>query len=394
MKRIVEDALRLVTGNSDFIKLEAQLSSFNPFKVLRIERYEIHHSNFLAWLFSPLESHSLDDIILKLFLSKVLLSQKNSMLAKSAEWALGFHKSGLMDARVRIEYKNVDILITSESLKTVILIENKVFSSESEGQTERYLNLIKAEFSKKGYEVIPIFLTLEGDEAGDPEYFSASYLELLDVLNFVVEHYKDKASSDILTFIEYYIEILEEKYAMNEEIAQACKDLYRNHREVFDLVFEYGKERMLIAAANKFFCQNEDLLPGSQSGKNAQEQFAAFKSVELGIEPPFKSEHDIWMRFTHHKGNEELRLFMIAWKFEDEQKWEAFLEKLSSRGTNVGNIETVLQDRSKKSYRLYSERIGGIDWDNIDSVLKGMETLYESPELMELRSLVEEALKA
>ena len=42
---------------------------FNIFKVLKLEDFEIRHSNFLAWLLDPSENHELKDEFLKKFLA-------------------------------------------------------------------------------------------------------------------------------------------------------------------------------------------------------------------------------------------------------------------------------------------------------------------------------------
>ena len=52
-------------------KINKSVSRFNPFRVLKLEHYEIRHSNFLAWLLNPQESHDLDDVFLKKFLEKI-----------------------------------------------------------------------------------------------------------------------------------------------------------------------------------------------------------------------------------------------------------------------------------------------------------------------------------
>ena len=48
---------RFVIENDDLLELESHIGRFNIFDALRIERMEIRHSNFLAWLLDPNESH-------------------------------------------------------------------------------------------------------------------------------------------------------------------------------------------------------------------------------------------------------------------------------------------------------------------------------------------------
>jgi hypothetical protein len=44
---------RFVIENDDLLELEAHVGKFNIFDELRIEKVEICHSNFLAWLLDP-----------------------------------------------------------------------------------------------------------------------------------------------------------------------------------------------------------------------------------------------------------------------------------------------------------------------------------------------------
>ena len=66
-----------LVNNVELEELSARLSTFNIFNVLRIENKEIRHSNALAWLIDPQESHGLGQIFLRRFLSTILLDNEN-----------------------------------------------------------------------------------------------------------------------------------------------------------------------------------------------------------------------------------------------------------------------------------------------------------------------------
>ena len=40
---------------------------FNPFELFKLKKYELTHSNILAWLFDPYESHNQGDLFFKCF---------------------------------------------------------------------------------------------------------------------------------------------------------------------------------------------------------------------------------------------------------------------------------------------------------------------------------------
>ncbi len=52
-------------------KLEKWTNSYNIFEVLKITNNEIRHTNFLAWLFDPNETHNMGDFFIKKIVSRV-----------------------------------------------------------------------------------------------------------------------------------------------------------------------------------------------------------------------------------------------------------------------------------------------------------------------------------
>ena len=62
---------RFVTDNKDLGELESQLQEFNMFEALGLVQSEIRHSNFIAWIMDPKETHGMGDYFLKRFLFMV-----------------------------------------------------------------------------------------------------------------------------------------------------------------------------------------------------------------------------------------------------------------------------------------------------------------------------------
>src|SRR5690554_5924609 len=103
--------------------LDITLSSPNIFEILGVSSYEIRHSNFLAWLLTPNESHQLGDIFLKWFLKDIFTDGRLS-------WIDEFKIDGFNTKKVIVhhEYNYIDILIESDDF--VVVIENKFGSKE------------------------------------------------------------------------------------------------------------------------------------------------------------------------------------------------------------------------------------------------------------------------
>ena len=76
----------------------------NIFQILRITNNEIRHSNFLAWLLDPNQSHKLGDIFLKRFLREVFSSDKFDNVDQ-----VDVEGMSLSKVEVLREFKNIDI---------------------------------------------------------------------------------------------------------------------------------------------------------------------------------------------------------------------------------------------------------------------------------------------
>ena len=81
---IETELTNLIMNCPELPQLEAQLFQFNIFRVLRADRNELRHSNMLAWLFTPDESHGFSDLFLRRWLMIVL--QRAALATRPSGW--------------------------------------------------------------------------------------------------------------------------------------------------------------------------------------------------------------------------------------------------------------------------------------------------------------------
>ena len=114
--------------SEDLEELNNATANFNIFNALKLQNNEIRHSNFLAWLLSPFETHKLGDYFLKEFLKSAIrdysLNEKISVPLRD----IVFYN--LDDTEIKREYKNIDLLLISRQRKFVCIIENKIWTGE------------------------------------------------------------------------------------------------------------------------------------------------------------------------------------------------------------------------------------------------------------------------
>jgi len=220
---------RFLADNPQLEELSDRLATFNVFRTLKIEKAEIRHSNVLAWLLDPEESHSLGDIVLRRVLSNMLLQDDANVEGMSAA------KVELMDfpdIEIRREWRNIDILVIDRTNKLLVLIENKIYSGESPGQLDKYHKSVSEEFPK--FTLIPVFLTLTGDETSegdDSKYICYSHLQLLAVLEKIFSQREAQLPEQVAIFIRQYVDVLRRLTMEDESLVELCKTIYRRHRE-------------------------------------------------------------------------------------------------------------------------------------------------------------------
>lgn len=229
----IQNAYLSLVRDADFDRLELALNEPNIFSILSIEHMEIRHSNFLGWLLNPKENHGLNDLFLKRFLREILSDAKiPDTHALDAE-TLNFQK-----VEVLREWKDIDLLLKFPDL--VICIENKVRSKDHSNQLKRYKQIIAEEFPdqhiRKGF----IYLTPYGDISSEEQEYYAfiSYQTVIDILDRILNVYKELISPQSTYYINDYIKSLKRNLMGTDKTNEIAKEIYRNHQKLLDFIFE------------------------------------------------------------------------------------------------------------------------------------------------------------
>src|SRR4051812_20213089 len=106
--------LQAFADDVDLQQLEDAISRFNIFEAIGATNKELRHSNFLAYLLDPGQSHGLSDRFARALLAhpKVLLELNDG--------------ESFAHIDVRREYRYTDILIIDHMRGYVVIIENKI----------------------------------------------------------------------------------------------------------------------------------------------------------------------------------------------------------------------------------------------------------------------------
>ena len=231
---IEEEALKDFLLDIDCLKqLDDWTDDFNLFDLLRITNIEIRHSNILAWIFDPNENHGLGDSFIKYFITKVVSKCDNTKYDNLFDLLL----QDFYSYQVYRESNYMDIVLDSREEKKAVIIENKIWSEESSGQLNKYLDKSKIEY--KDYQVLYVFLTPNGREASDSDnWIEISYGEIIDSLERSIKGMNLR--NEVRLVIHNYIDIVRKNIMKekDEKLVRICNEIYNKHRTALRLIFE------------------------------------------------------------------------------------------------------------------------------------------------------------
>lgn len=240
-----------------FARLHQKFHQFNPLKVLRVDQFEIRHSNILAWLMDPNETHQLGGFFLKKLLTRLVTRAENEGKGEGIDF-LSFLHSPFHDAEAAREVKThtnrlIDLLVHVPSQKLVLVIENKFHAGESDGQLVDYLAYAKLRFPDRNYTILPIFLTLANEEPSEDSYLLLGYEAVLEIIEQQLEFNQETTADAIHDFLSLYIEVLKEQLVHDEEAVELALKVYQGNKTAIEFLFLSQNENFKKQAIYKGF---------------------------------------------------------------------------------------------------------------------------------------------
>ena len=219
-----------------------------------MEGMENRHSNVLAWLLSPRESHGLGDRFVKAFLAESLKSAESPAEPN----ALDVIQADLNDIEVRREWLRTDLFLLSPRNRWAFIIENKFRSKQRHGQLSEYVAKVRSAYAAKrgDLKIRGIFLTLNDEPAADQAYVPIGYEAVAELIMQAVRAEGRSLGQEVRIFIEHYVDIINEVTGMSveqnkmQELAQA---LYQKHHKVLDFIWENSFSNSFLLARREVF---------------------------------------------------------------------------------------------------------------------------------------------
>lgn len=350
-----------VVNNDHLLALESLIGKFNIFDALGIARVEIRHSNFLAFILDPAESHGQGQMFLKALLMDML---KGATMELRPLSPIDLDGTDLRGVEVRREWKNIDLLITCKDPAFVVVIENKVDSQEHSNQLHRYHEITSTHFA--GAKVLYVYLTPEGDDASRNNWIAYSYKDIHRVFERVRKANAASIGDDVLAFLDHYIGLIGTRFMDDPQIDELCRRIYKNHRQALDLIYERvgGPSSGILSEVDQVL----------QADSRWQIYYEKGKFIDFA--PRSWSE---WVpRFgIDEKDHPEAWIVLRLHSFERKGKLDFYTEVRRVSDANLATRKSVVDLLVKEAPKFGFKRAQAREVTDKYSRFTGRETVYE-----------------
>jgi hypothetical protein len=223
-----------VVDNPDLERLEGLLAQFNIFDAFGMRRQELRHSDLLAFLLDPRQTHGLGDAFVTRLLQRVLMTSNLPSPAVSpvdlAVWSLD-------RLLVRREWHYIDLLLVDEEHRLVVIIENKTGSGEIPDQLKCYMKTVQKHYP--GWKLLAFYLTPDGSLPTHEDYVPVGYRLVCDVIEDLADGQQPALDPAVPMLLSHYARMLRRHVVADSEIADLCRTIYRKHQRALDLIYEH-----------------------------------------------------------------------------------------------------------------------------------------------------------
>ncbi|GJH02777.1 PD-(D/E)XK nuclease family protein [Paraburkholderia terrae] len=242
MKR-EQELLELIDAVSALEREHGLVNRFNLFDAIGMARQEIRHSRFLSFLLNPAETHGLGDKFLRAILMTAVSGHPDSPVSR-----LAIAVTDCSKARVYCERDHFDITVEIPDLRLMFVIENKIDATEGRDQLKRYRELVESRYSE--FQFLGAFLTPDGYSGEDEAWVSLNYRTLTNELRRLTRD--SSLASAVSMTIHHYVEMIEKEIATSQELINACRNIYAEHKTALDLIMQHGPVPVLPEAFKEF----------------------------------------------------------------------------------------------------------------------------------------------
>ena len=258
MIKTENEAINALENLSNILYALEQTKEINIFNAVGMSKQEVKHSSFLSWLFAPQQIHGKGNLFLCDFLKALYYYPQNDnieVFSNSNILSATFTYEEIIDiataSDIKVETEKVidnpdsriDIFIYSKEKNSVIVIENKVFTSTHDDQLKRYELEVEKLNTDKTLKKIFIYLTPFGETPTDinGEYQQGwCIIDYATIVNNLKKRIGNIRNQKLKYLIEDYINMVDNKILHNNPtIRSLCKKIRKEHQEAIEILLNY-----------------------------------------------------------------------------------------------------------------------------------------------------------
>lgn len=206
---------------------------FNPFDVLQVADLEIRHSNVLAWLLTPDETHGIGSRFLRALVEH--LTRRHSV--PCLRGLTGFDDKSNVEVRREDNHDGwfADVTVGFRAERVLLIIENKVgpYQSEAEGQVKEQQEALGKKY-KGLYDDFPgALLTTSNAPEGRAESASMrgvmplSWDDVRGIIRSLLDNQENFADGHVRAFVKRYLDVIEEKLThAGDDLAEELRNAH------------------------------------------------------------------------------------------------------------------------------------------------------------------------
>lgn len=347
-KEQIEDLLVKFQTCESRIKLHNYFNRRSIFDILKIERKEIHHSSFIAWLFDDddIGKHAVRLLLFLLLkrrrqfdaayfpkqIGEALMSGQLHIIDIHADTEVSIEtkkgEKGRVDIVITVTYANSDPDDFSKNTLKIVL-ENKVKSKEHSDQTTKYCEYYESKKSKE--ELLFVFLSLDCNDYLDglhevdcvcKKYIQISYRDLytdildpLRSLESIPIEKRNLINEYILSLTTNYKSKSTDIMVLTEDIKQLLRDFLSENNEIIKLAQSISDSELSSESENK----------GKKGGRSIDFNYY---TISRSVSPDNKSnKHDYRiMKYSDDTYSLDHRVIKYGDGTVEKGEWEQIYE--------------------------------------------------------------------
>lgn len=327
-------------------KIDSESRKQTFMEILGVSHKELQHSNFLSWLFSPTESHNINDFFLRGFINLLDIHPTKQIFLNLAD---------LSDTKVIREKDNIDIFLVNEKLKFSICIENKIWSGLGEHQLSKYYQITEDKFSDdylKVYVYLSPFVRLIPIE-NQSNYINIIYSDISNLLKETLRF--NDLPNEYLTMINDYLNNLDKNILGQTTEIELAQAIYKKHKRAIDYIWRHRPNfRTIFNDINVFFQNHEEYENLTPNDKRIIRILP--KKIINKFKYPFNSWGGTESMFALELFCEDERIIMTfcfggIWGYEnlpdEHQKYQEIKNKYFEKMKSFKSISKYIRLKSK-----------------------------------------------